>query len=108
MMKIFAVLLFLLYSITPLSAADTTYDMTLYYSPRCPHSQKVLSYLTQTGLKIPMKNVLQDRQAKKELQESGGFMIVPCLVVNGKAIYDASDIIQWLSTHEKNLDSLHN
>lgn len=100
-MKYLTVLLLLLKLFAPLSAAEKTDDITLYYSPRCPHSQKVLAYLNQSGIKISLKNVLQDANAKKELQECGGYMIVPCLVVNGRAIYDASDIIQWLSVHEK-------
>ena len=69
MMKIVAVLLLLLQLVAPLSAAETTYEMTLYYSPQCPHSQKVLAYLNQSGIKVPLKNVLRDADAKKELQK---------------------------------------
>lgn len=80
-----------------------TYNVTLYYSPRCPFSKKVLSYLQQQSLAIPMKNVLGDQEAKDELVKYGGYLIVPCLVVNGNAIYDAPKIIDWLSKNQQYL-----
>jgi len=79
------------------------YQITLYYSPQCPYCQKVLSYMRQEGIQIPMKNVKADRKAKDELQEIGGHLVVPCLIVNGTAIYDANDIIDWLSAHQQDL-----
>ncbi len=108
MMKYFLVLSLLLQGIMPFKTFSIemaqTYQVDLYYSPRCPHSQKVLSYLKESNTHITLRNVIHDPQAKKELQEYGGFMIVPCLVVNGKAIYDASDIIEWLSSHQQDLN----
>jgi len=80
-----------------------TYDITLYYSPQCPYSKKVLSYLKQSGIKIPMKNVRGDSAARDELQQRGGHLVVPCLIVNGEAIYDSNDIIDWLSAHQEDL-----
>jgi len=51
-----------------------------------------------------MKNVKIDNPARKELEEIGGDLIVPCLIVNGEeAIYNASDIIDWLSAHQDDL-----
>ena len=95
------ILVLLLY-ILPTFAAERqqTCTASLYYSPHCPHSQKVLSYLKESGTTVTLRNVLRDPEAKKELQEYGGYMIVPCLVVEGKAIYDAPDIIDWLSFHQ--------
>jgi glutaredoxin len=80
-----------------------TYHVTLYYSLRCPYSKKVLAYLKQAGITIPMKNVNADPEAKEELQKLGGYMIVPCLIVNGNPIYDSSKIIDWLSENQEYL-----
>lgn len=82
---------------------EQIYDITLYYSPRCPYSKKVLSYLKQAGITIPMKNVNADATAKEELLKNGGYMIVPCLLVNGTAIYDSFRIIDWLSENQEYL-----
>ena len=84
-------------------AAPKTYQVTLYYTPQCPYSQKVLSYLRKSSIDIPMKNVKIDNPARKELEKIGGYLIVPCLIVNGQAIYDAGDIIAWLSAHQDDL-----
>ena len=43
-----------------------------------------------------MKNILTDSQAKLELLEIGGKTQVPCLVIDGKALYESDDIINWL------------
>jgi glutaredoxin len=83
--------------------APKTYQATLYYSPQCPYSQKVVSYLKESKIDIPMKNVKLDNPARKELEEVGGYLIVPCLIVNGEAIYNANDIIDWLSDHQDDL-----
>ena len=80
-----------------------TYQVILYYSPRCAYSQKVLSYLKKNDISIPMKNVSGDDEAKRELVEVGGYPIVPCLFVNGEAIYDVNEIIKWLSLHQQYL-----
>lgn len=78
------------------SETPQSQEIVLYYSSKCPYSKKVLSYLSNQDIKIPMKDVLYDAQAKTELKQYG-YMIVPCLVVKGTPIYDANDIIEWLS-----------
>jgi glutaredoxin 3 len=84
-------------------SAPKTYKVTLYYSPQCPYSQKVLTYLKKSKIDIPLKNVKLDNPARDELLEQGGYLIVPCLIVDGQAIYDANDIIDWLSAHQEDL-----
>jgi glutaredoxin 3 len=102
-MRYFLSLIFLCQTFVLPAAAEEkhqTYTVMLYYSSRCPYSKKVLSYLDAHGMKIPMKNVLFEAGAKEELKQYG-YMVVPCLVVNGQAIYDSNDIIDWLSQHEQ-------
>ncbi len=81
--------------------------IALYYSPKCPHSIKVLSYLQKEHLSIPLKNVIEDTQAKSDLKKIGGFSIVPCLIVDQTPIYEDDRIIQWLSEHQKILRLKH-
>lgn len=78
-------------------------SIALYFSPKCPHSQRVLHYMRSQGISIPLKNVTQDKQAKEELRTIGGYMIVPCLIVDGKPLYQDNDIIQWLAEHKDEL-----
>ena len=78
--------------------------LVLYYSPACPYSQKVLKYLQQIHRTVPMKSVVNNPDAKKELKEYGGKMQVPCLLIDGKPLYESNSIIQWLSQHQESLD----
>jgi glutaredoxin len=81
-------------------------SIALYYSPKCPHSQRVLAYMREERISIPLKDITQDPQAKDDLPLINGQKYVPCLFVNGKPIYDEHDIIDWLSQHKDELANL--
>jgi glutaredoxin 3 len=72
--------------------------LTLYYSPRCPYCIKVLNHLEKMHKSVPLANV-QDAAKKKELMKIGGKGQVPCLVINGKAMYESQAIMKWFSNH---------
>lgn len=78
--------------------------ITLYYAPSCPYSVRVLNYLKKIGRTVPLKNVKENAAYKEELKKAGGILQVPCLVVNGTAIYGDDEIINWLSQHKEELD----
>ncbi len=80
--------------------AAQKHELVLYYASYCPYSQKVLTYLEHMNWSIPMKNVERSRKAKDELKAVGGKLQVPCLVIDGKALYESDAIIQWLSEHK--------
>ena len=70
--------------------------LVLYYNPTCPYSKKVLNFLEKIGKEIPLKNVETDSKAKDELLHLGGKSQTPCLFIDGKPLYESSDIIGWL------------
>ena len=78
--------------------------LTLYYLPWCPYCQKVTDYLKQIHRTLPMKNLQLDIKNKDELRKIGGKTQVPCLIINGKAMYESSAIIQWLSQNKSILE----
>ena len=77
-------------------------DVTLYYKPTCPYCQKVLAYMDQNGINLRLKDVLASPENKQELIKIGGKGQVPCLVTDGKALYESDDIIKWLGKNWKN------
>ena len=79
-----------------MTISEKNHELTLYHFDMCPFCVKVNQYLTQNSIQIPMKNILTDSQAKLELLEIGGKTQVPCLVIDGKALYESDDIINWL------------
>ncbi len=85
-------------------ANEKKWILNLLYSESCPYSKKVLNYLKQIHRKIPCTEVKNNPQAKEYLKTHGGIMQVPCLFVDGKPIYGADEIIDWLELHKESLD----
>ena len=74
-------------------------QLTLYYSPSCSYCQRVFSFMKTKNITLSLKNVVSDSKNYDELIKIGGKAQVPCLVIDGKALYESLDIIKWL---EKN------
>ncbi len=71
-------------------------DLVLYYSPSCPFCQKVTDFMQKCDIKIKMVDRDWSRENRQELVDIGGKPQVPCLVIDGKAMYESDDIIEWL------------
>ena len=72
------------------------YTLTLLYRPNCPYCQKVLRFMEQNNMKLPMKNISGNSELRQELIGIGGKPQVPCLVIDGKPLYESNAIIAWL------------
>jgi len=77
-------------------------ELTLYYKPTCPYCIKVLHFLEQNDISVPLKNINENSQNRQELINIGGKVQVPCLVIDGKALYESDDIIQWFTEERIN------
>ncbi|HBT95328.1 MAG TPA: glutaredoxin [Coriobacteriia bacterium] len=69
--------------------------LVLYYSPYCPFCQKVLRFMEQNDISIDMKSTLENENLDY-LIRVGGKNQVPCLMIDGKALYESDDIIAYL------------
>ena len=78
-----------------------TTKLTLYYLSSCPYCQKVLRALEELKVKIPIKNIHENDEYRQELIKIGGKSQVPCLVINGKAMYESDNIVKWLKENYK-------
>jgi len=81
------------------------HNLVLFYLPYCPYSQKVIRHLKEIHKSVPLRNLANDPEGKKELREKGGKMQVPCLFIDGKPLYESDAIIQWLDEHQKMLEN---
>ncbi len=72
---------------------------TLYVKSSCGHSLKAMNALANfhLGGAIILKNVTDDPAAKAELVKLGGKDQAPCLVVDGKPLYEADDIVKAMT-----------
>ncbi|MDR3315289.1 MAG: glutathione S-transferase N-terminal domain-containing protein [Coriobacteriales bacterium] len=71
-------------------------ELALYYLPTCPYCMKVLQFMEANGIIIDLKSTTEP-EAKKRLLEVGKMNQVPCLFINGEALYESDDIIAYLA-----------
>ncbi len=76
-------------------------NLTLYHFAGCPYCQRVKDFLTKENISVPMKDTHQTPSFKDELIKIGGKGQVPCLVINGKALYESLAIIEWFKKNYK-------
>ena len=72
----------------------TSYE--LFYKPTCPFCIKVLNFMTEHGIELPLRDISSDQNAHSTLERVGGKVQVPCLFINGKPMYESDDIIAYL------------
>jgi glutaredoxin len=77
-------------------------QVTLYHFNSCPFCSKVRYYLKEQNISILEKDILIDPEARNELLSIGGKTQVPCLVIDGKPLYESDDIIQWFKENYDN------
>lgn len=78
-------------------------ELTLYYRENCPFCVRVINYLKKIDKEIRLKNITENMDAKEELLSIGGKTQVPCLLIDGKALYESLDIIRWLSENKESI-----
>ena len=74
--------------------------LELYKMQTCPFCRKVMDYIASTGrTDVVYRDINSDSEAEQTLITVGGKRQVPCLFIDGKAMYESMDIIAWLEKH---------
>ncbi|WP_283170875.1 glutaredoxin family protein [Curtanaerobium respiraculi] len=68
---------------------------TLYYKNNCPYSERVRRYMEGLHIACEMRDVEAPGVAD-ELEAIGGRVQSPCLVHDGKAMYESEYIVEYL------------
>ncbi|MDY4522859.1 MAG: glutaredoxin [Atopobium sp.] len=74
-----------------------TPDLQLYIKTACPFCHKVTSFMEAHNIVLPVHNISESDEDRDFLIEHGGKRQVPCLFIDGEALYESSDIIAYLS-----------
>lgn len=69
---------------------------TLYTMGPCPFCRRVEGFMRDNGIDLPRKDILAEPGARDELISIGGKGQVPCLVIDGEALYESADIIAYM------------
>lgn len=75
---------------------DATHKLELFMKPTCPYCIKVMNFMSENNVTIPLRDIVADESATETLIAVGGKRQVPCLFIDGKPLYESSDIIEWL------------
>ncbi len=72
--------------------------LELFKRDSCPYCVKVQMFIEELGVEdqIEQLDISKDPAARKRLIEVGGKQQVPCLFIDGKPLYESSDIINWI------------
>lgn len=80
----------------------TTEKLKLYQYNACPFCVKVRRAMKRMSLPIELRDIRANSEYKKELEQEGGRLMVPCLRIENEDgsytwMYESSDIINYLS-----------
>ena len=70
-------------------------DLKLYMLPGCPFCAKVQRFMDANDIEIEELNSADPKNAE-ELIRVGGKKQSPCLFIDGNAMYESDDIIDYL------------
>ena len=75
-------------------------ELKLYISPTCPYCKKVVNFMEQNKISIPLADRDFPPENRQALLDIGGKAQVPCLIIDGTALYESDDIIEWLKKNK--------
>lgn len=74
-------------------------DFELFFKPDCPYCLKVLDFFRDNDInKFPSYNIEDatcGAENARKLKEVGGKVQVPCMLIDGEAMYESDDIIEY-------------
>jgi len=72
-------------------------EILMYHKLGCPYCKKVRDFMKEKGITIALKDINESIEIAEGLISIGGKRQVPCLVIDGKAMYESDEIIKWLN-----------
>lgn len=69
----------------------------LYYKKTCPYCQKVLAFMDENRITMDTRDTTQPGN-QNDLIRIGGKKQVPCLIIEGRPLYESDDIVNYLKT----------
>ena len=61
-------------------------EITVYFSPACPHCRQLLEYLDSNGIKYSGRDVTISESARQDVERLTGRLTIPVVVIKGEII----------------------
>jgi len=71
-------------------------ELILYKSNSCMFCHLVFRAIDHLGVPVELRDIRESTAIRQELIELGGKAQVPCLSINGRALYESADIVHYL------------
>ena len=71
-------------------------DLELFTKDDCPYCQRVYRALARLDVRPRMRDIRRDDGALADLVRIGGKKQVPCMMIDGKPLYESDDIVRIL------------
>lgn len=82
------------------------HNLELYYYEECPYCIRVVKLIKELKIVVTYKNTRLDASNLEFHMKTTGKSQVPCLYIDGKPMFESSDIMNWLKANEQNLKKL--
>ena len=70
--------------------------LALYKYDTCPYCRFVYRALDELSVNIEYRDIRQERSHLESLMGATGRRTVPCLFIDGEAMFESADIVAWL------------
>ena len=90
---------------THVLSPDQRRELVLYKYDSCPYCQRVLRAIDKLGLEVEMRDTMMTPAAREELYQRTGRTQVPCLFIDGEALFESMDIVSWLEAYARHLEA---
>ncbi|MBU0468895.1 MAG: glutathione S-transferase N-terminal domain-containing protein [Candidatus Omnitrophica bacterium] len=74
-------------------------ELRMFFKPTCPFCLKVIDYIGVNGISVDLSDI-NDNDNASELVKIGGKRQVPCLLIDGKPLYESDNIIDWFKNNK--------
>ena len=71
-------------------------DLVLYKADYCVFCRRVQRVVDELAIPLRYRDTWEEPQARQDLIALGGMSQVPCLVIDGRPLYESADIIRFL------------
>jgi glutaredoxin len=78
--------------------------LALYYFESCPFCVMVLRAIEKLNIAVEYRDIFSDSEHLNKLVSDTGKRTVPCLYIDGKPMFESSDIMDWLAQNAPNLE----
>ncbi|MFT6069661.1 MAG: glutaredoxin [Bacteriovoracaceae bacterium] len=81
----------------------STPHLALYYFESCPFCVMVLRTIEKLNIDVEYRDIFSVKEHLNKLVSDTGKQTVPCLYIDGKPMFESSDIMDWLEQNASNL-----